>query len=111
MDDHYYKRVIETFVELYKEGKIYRGFRMVNWDPASKSAISDEEVLYRTVNGKLWHFRYPVVGSERYIVVATTRPKQCSAIQGVVNQMMNDKKISSAKKLPIVGREDSDFCR
>jgi len=57
MDDDYYREVIKAFVDLYKEGKIYRGYRMVNWDPANKSAISDEEVLYRTVNGKLWHFK------------------------------------------------------
>ncbi|MCW8811879.1 MAG: valine--tRNA ligase, partial [Ignavibacteriaceae bacterium] len=93
---------------LYKEGKIYRGYRMVNWDPANKSAISDEEVLYRTVNGKLWHFRYPVVGNEQYIVVATTRPETMLGDTGVaVNP--NDERykdlIGKKVKLPIVGRE------
>jgi valyl-tRNA synthetase len=108
MDDDYYREVIKAFVDLYKEGKIYRGYRMVNWDPANKSAISDEEVLYRTVNGKLWHFRYPVVGSERYIVVATTRPETMLGDTGVaVNP--NDERykdlIGKKVKLPIVGRE------
>jgi len=108
MDDDYYREVIKTFVDLYKEGKIYRGNRMVNWDPANKSAISDEEVLYRTVNGKLWHFRYPVVGSERYIVVATTRPETMLGDTGVaVNP--NDERykdlIGKKVKLPIVERE------
>jgi valyl-tRNA synthetase len=108
MDDDYYREVIKVFVDLYKEGKIYRGYRMVNWDPANKSAISDEEVLYRTVNGKLWHFRYPVVGSERYIVVATTRPETMLGDTGVaVNP--NDERyknlIGKKVKLPIVGRE------
>ena len=108
MDDDYYREVIKAFVDLYKEGKIYRGYRMVNWDPANKSAISDEEVLYRTVNGKLWHFRYPVVGSDRYIVVATTRPETMLGDTGVaVNP--NDERykdlIGKKVKLPIVGRE------
>ncbi|HSW56689.1 MAG TPA: valine--tRNA ligase [Ignavibacteriaceae bacterium] len=108
MDDDYYREVIKAFVDLYKEGKIYRGYRMVNWDPANKSAISDEEVLYRTVNGKLWHFRYPVVGSDRYIVVATTRPETILGDTGVaVNP--NDERykdlIGKKVKLPIVGRE------
>jgi valyl-tRNA synthetase len=108
MDDDYYREVIKAFVDLYKEGKIYRGYRMVNWDPANKSAISDEEVLYRTVNGKLWHFRYPVIGSERYIVVATTRPETMLGDSGVaVNP--NDERykdlIGKKVKLPIVGRE------
>ncbi len=48
MDDHYYKKVIQAFVKLYKDGYIYRGYRMVNWCPASKSAISDEEVIFKT---------------------------------------------------------------
>lgn len=116
MDDDYYREVIKAFVQLYKEGKIYRGYRMVNWDPANKSAISDEEVLYRTVNGKLWFFRYPVLVSdsdasvkkERYIVVATTRPETMLGDTGVaVNP--NDERykdlIGKKVKLPIVGRE------
>ena len=108
MDEDYYREVIKAFVELYKEGKIYRGYRMVNWDPANKSAISDEEVLYRTVNGKLWHFRYPVVGSERYIVVATTRPETMLGDTGVAvnpNDERYKELIGKKVKLPIVGRE------
>ena len=108
MDDDYYREVIKAFVELYNEGKIYRGYRMVNWDPANKSAISDEEVLYRTVNGKLWHFRYPLVGSEKFIVVATTRPETMLGDTGVaVNP--NDERykdlFGKKVKLPIVERE------
>jgi len=108
MDDDYYREVIKAFVDLYKKGMIYRGYRMVNWDPANKSAISDEEVLYRTVNGKLWHFRYPVIGSDRFIIVATTRPETMLGDTGVaVNP--NDERykdlIGKNVKLPIVGRE------
>ncbi|NWG29360.1 MAG: valine--tRNA ligase, partial [Ignavibacteriaceae bacterium] len=104
----YYREVIKAFVDLYKEGKIYRGYRMVNWDPANKSAISDEEVLYRTVNGKLWHFRYPVIGSERYIVVATTRPETMLGDTGVAvnpNDERYKELIGKKVKLPIIGRE------
>ncbi len=75
MDDHYYKKVLEAFVALYKEGMIYRGYRMVNWCPASKSAISDEEVIFKTVQSKLWYLRYPVKDKNEYLIVATTRPE------------------------------------
>ncbi|HEX2984042.1 MAG TPA: valine--tRNA ligase [Ignavibacteriales bacterium] len=108
MDDHYYQKVIEAFVDLYKKGKIYRGYRMVNWDPATKSAISDEEVIYRQVNGKLWHLRYPVKGSDKYVIVATTRPETMLGDTGIaVNP--NDERyagmIGTKVVLPIVNRE------
>lgn len=116
MDDDYYHEVIKAFVDLYKEEKIYRGYRMVNWDPANKSAISDEEVLYRTVNGKLWHLRYPVIGADlprsegagRYIVVATTRPETMLGDTGVAvnpNDERYKELIGKKVKLPIVERE------
>jgi len=108
MDEDYYKNVIETFVELYKEGKIYRGYRMVNWDPASKSAISDEEVIYRTVNGKIWYLKYPVVGEDIHIKVATTRPETMLGDTGVaVNPKDKRYKKLIGKKvlLPIAERE------
>jgi len=108
MDDHYYKKVIEAFAKLYKEGLIYRGYRMVNWDPASKSAISDEEVIFRQVNGKLWYFQYPVKDSDIKLVVATTRPETMLGDTGVaVNPSDERYKNLIGKKviLPIVGRE------
>ncbi|HVO73172.1 MAG TPA: class I tRNA ligase family protein, partial [Ignavibacteriaceae bacterium] len=108
MDDHYYKRVIETFVDLYKEGKIYRGYRMVNWDPASKSAISDEEVIYREVNGKLWYFKYPVKESSEFITIATTRPETMLGDTGIAvnpNDERYKKYIGKKVILPLVGRE------
>jgi valyl-tRNA synthetase len=108
MDDHYYKKVLEAFVKLYKEGLIYRGFRMVNWDPASRSAISDEEVFYKEIKGKLWYFRYPVKDSGEFVVVATTRPETMLGDTGIaVNP--DDERYSRliGKKiiLPIVNRE------
>lgn len=75
MDEGYHKAVLEAFVHLYNKGLIYRGHRLVNWCPASKSAISDEEVKHREVKGKLWYFKYPVVDSDEFITVATTRPE------------------------------------
>ena len=108
MDDHYYNKVIDGFVKLYKEGLIYRGYRMVNWDPASKSAISDEEVIYKEVQGKLWYMRYPIKDSEEYLIVATTRPETMLGDTGVaVNP--NDERykhlVGKSVLLPIVGRE------
>src|SRR3989339_1522690 len=108
MDDHYYKKVIETFVALYKEGKIYRGYRMVNWDPVSRSAISDEEVIYRTVNGKLWYLKYPVRDSGNFIIVATTRPETMLGDTGIAVNPEDEryKKFIGRKViLPIVNRE------
>ena len=108
MDDDYYREVIKAFVRLYKEGKIYRGYRMVNWDPASRSAISDEEVIYREVNGKRWYLKYPVVDSDRYLVVATTRPETMLVDTGVpVNPDDERYKNVIGKKvlLPIAERE------
>ncbi|MEO8415841.1 MAG: valine--tRNA ligase [Ginsengibacter sp.] len=86
MDDHYYKAVIKVFVDLYNKGLIYRGARMINWDPAAKTALSDEEVEYKEVTGKLYYIKYEIVvypgpsvgvASEtpKYIVIATQRPE------------------------------------
>jgi valyl-tRNA synthetase len=75
MDEAYSRCVLQVFVDLYKKGLIYRGKRMVNWDPAGKTALSDEEVIMTETQGHLWHFKYPLVGSEDFLVVATTRPE------------------------------------
>ena len=68
-------QVIKSFVDLYNKGLIYRGYRMVNWDPEAKTNISDEEVIYKELNGKLWYLKYKIEGSEEFISVATTRPE------------------------------------
>ncbi len=75
MDDIRYESVIRVFVDLYNKGLIYRGVRMVNWDPQALTAVSDEEVIYKESHGKLFYLRYYVEGEDRYIVVATTRPE------------------------------------
>ncbi len=75
MSPDYYKQVIKVFVDLYNKGKIYKGVRMVNWDPKRKTALSDEEVYYKEVNSKLYHVAYKVEGSDETITIATTRPE------------------------------------
>ena len=75
MDDVRYESVIRVFNDLYNKGLIYRGVRMVNWDPQALTAVSDEEVIYKESHGKLFYLRYFVEGEDRYIVVATTRPE------------------------------------
>ena len=75
MDEIRSESVIKVFVDLYNKGLIYRGVRMVNWDPAALTALSDEEVIYKEEHSKLYHLRYYVEGEDKYIVVATTRPE------------------------------------
>ena len=75
MDEKRSESVLKVFVDLYRKGRIYRGVRMVNWDPSAKTALSDEEVIYKESNGKLYYLRYKVEGMDKYIIVATTRPE------------------------------------
>lgn len=76
MDPDYSRSVIDTFIDLYQKGLIYRGKRMVNWDPSAKTALSDEEVIHKEVDSKLYYVRYKIVGSDNeYVTIATTRPE------------------------------------
>mgnify|MGYP000947718851 FL=1 len=75
MDEKRSESVINVFVDLYNKGLVYRGVRMVNWDPQALTALSDEEVVHKEVNGKLYYLRYKIEGEEAYAVVATTRPE------------------------------------
>ncbi|MFI3327779.1 MAG: valine--tRNA ligase [Rikenellaceae bacterium] len=75
MDEPRTQSVIKVFCDLYEKGKIYRGVRMVNWDPSAKTALSDEEVIYKESQGKLYYLRYMVEGTDKAIIVATTRPE------------------------------------
>ena len=75
MDDDLSRAVTEVFVRLYEEGLIYRGKRLVNWDPVLLTAISDLEVLAEEEAGHLWHFRYPLADGDGHVIVATTRPE------------------------------------
>lgn len=75
MEDKLSQQVIKSFVDLYNKGLIYRGYRMVNWDPEAKTNISDEEVIFKEQNGKLYFLKYKIEGSEEFLSVATTRPE------------------------------------
>ena len=75
MDQTRSESVIHTFIDLYNKGLIYRGVRMVNWDPAAKTALSDEEVIYKEVKSKLYYLKYKLDGEEGYVTIATTRPE------------------------------------
>ena len=108
MDEKLSKSVIRVFNKLYESGKIYRGVRMVNWDPKALTALSDEEVIYKEEQSHLFHLRYKVVDDDRYIVVATTRPETILGDTAVcVNP--NDERYGwlKGKKVvvPLVGRE------
>ena len=69
------QQVVKSFIDLYKKGLIYRGYRMVNWDPEAKTNISDEEVIFKEQNGKLFYLKYKIEGTEEFLSVATTRPE------------------------------------
>ncbi len=75
MDEDMSESVIDVFVDLHKKGLIYRGVRMVNWDPSAQTALSDEEVIHKEVNSKLYHIRYKINDSEEWLTIATTRPE------------------------------------
>ncbi|WP_343562699.1 valine--tRNA ligase [Kiloniella sp. b19] len=108
MDEGLSEAVRSVFVRLYKDGLIYKDKRLVNWDPKLLTAISDLEVQQKELNGKLWHFRYPIDGEEgRYIVVATTRPETMLGDTGVAVHPEDERYqdlIGKNVKLPIVGR-------
>ena len=107
MDESRSQSVLNVFVDLYNKGLIYRGVRMVNWDPKALTALSDEEVIYKDEHSKLYHLRYYVEGEDRYIVVATTRPETILGDTAVcVNP--NDERYAWLKgkrvTIPLVGR-------
>lgn len=80
MDTDYYDAVIDVFIDLHKKGYIYRGLRMVNWDPAGKTALSDDEVIHKDVPSKLYYINYPLVGNDhQFVTIATVRPETIMA--------------------------------
>ncbi|MDO4880210.1 MAG: valine--tRNA ligase [Capnocytophaga sp.] len=107
MDEDLYKSVIKVFVNLYNKGYIYRGYRMVNWDPEAKTTLSDEEVIYKEQKGKLFYLIYKVENSDEYLTVATTRPETIFGDVAVcINPNDERYKHLQGKKVivPIVGR-------
>lgn len=75
MDEDMSASVIQVFIDLYQKGKIYRGYRMVHWDPEAKTTLSDEEVFYEETQGKLYYLKYKIEGSDEELIIATTRPE------------------------------------
>ena len=109
MDEGYSESVINVFIDLFNKGKIYRGVRMVNWDPEALTALSDEEVLHKEVNSKLFHVRYKISESEdEWLVIATTRPETILGDSAIcVNP--NDARYANLKDkhaiVPLTGRK------
>jgi valyl-tRNA synthetase len=107
MDDGLSKAVLKVFVDLYRQGLIYKDNRLVNWDPKMLTAISDLEVESREVRGSLWYFKYPIEGSDEHIVVATTRPETMLGDTAVAVHPDDPKwapLIGKHAILPLVGR-------
>tara|TARA_Y100000748_G_scaffold300975_1_gene300380 strand:+ start:605 stop:2821 length:2217 start_codon:yes stop_codon:yes gene_type:complete len=119
LDEGCNKAVIKAFTELYRKDKIYRGYRLVNWDPSLKTAVSDLEVVRQEKEGLLWHIKYSLEDSEDFIIVATTRPETMFGDMAVaVNP--NDKRYKKiigkkivlpflGRKIPIIGDEYVDM--
>jgi valyl-tRNA synthetase len=107
MDEGLSEAVTEVFVQLFEEGLIYRGKRLVNWDPVLHTALSDLEVLSADEDGQLWHFRYPLASGKGYVVVATTRPETMlgdSAVAVHPDDARFAALVGQELVLPIVGR-------
>ena len=108
MDPELSEAVREVFVQLYNEGLIYRGQRLVNWDPKLHTAISDLEVVQEEEAGYLWHLRYPIKGSDETVIVATTRPETMLGDTAVAVNPVDDRYahlIGQTILLPLTGRE------
>src|SRR5215475_666009 len=107
MDEGLSRAVAKVFVELYRAGRIYKDKRLVNWDPKLKTAISDLEVQQVEVKGSLWHIKYPIEGSDEFIIVATTRPETMLGDVAVAVHPENERLrhlIGKTVVLPLVGR-------
>ena len=107
-DDGLSRAVQEVFIRLYNEGLIYRGHRIINWCPKSRTALSDEEVIYREERGHLWYFKYPFADGSGYVTIATTRPETLMGDTAVAvnpNDPRYAGKVGKMLKLPLTGRE------
>jgi valyl-tRNA synthetase len=107
MDEGLSRAVLKVFVQLYREGLIYKDKRLVNWDPKLLTAISDLEVVQKEIKGHLWHLKYPIEGTDEYIIVATTRPETMLGDSGIAVHPDDERyKHLQGKNvvLPLVGR-------
>ncbi len=108
MDPGLSSAVQEVFIRLYEKGLIYRGHRIINWCPKSRTALSDEEVNYKEERGHLWHFRYPYADGSGYVIVATTRPETMMGDTAVAVNPSDERytdKVGKTVILPIMNRE------
>ena len=108
MDEELSDAVIDTFIHLYKKGSIYRGVRMVNWDPQGKTAVSDEEVIRKEVNQKLYYIKYQISGESNYLTVATTRPETIMADAAICINPNDERYLHLHGKkaiIPLINRE------
>ena len=108
LDDGFNVAVIKAFVELHRKNKIYRGYRLVNWDPALKTAVSDLEVVRQEKDGLLWHIQYPIENSNDHVTVATTRPETMFGDMAIAVNPKDERYKSLIGKnvvLPFVGRK------
>ena len=108
LDDGCNEAVIKAFVELHRKNKIYRGYRLVNWDPSLKTAVSDLEVVRQEKDGLLWHIKYPIEDTKDFVVVATTRPETMFGDMAVAVNPNDDRYKNLIGKnilLPFVGRK------
>ena len=110
MEPSLYQAVIDTFVRLYNKGLIYRGVRMVNWDPQGKTAVSDEEVIYKDVQAKLFHIHYPLVDGSGSVTIATTRPETIMADAAICVNPADERYLhlhGKKVRIPLIDREIS----
>ena len=109
MDEKYSESVIDTFIDLHNKGKIYRGKRMVNWDPSALTALSDEEVIHSEEQSKLYHVRYQIAGEENtWVTIATTRPETILGDTAICINPDDERYTSLHGKkavVPLIGRE------
>ena len=108
MDEGLSAAVQECFIRLYNKGLIYKGHRIINWCPKGRTALSDEEVIYKEEKGHLWHFRYPYADGSGYVVIATTRPETLMGDTAVAVNPSDERyagKVGKKLILPIVNRE------
>ena len=108
MDENLSKSVIKTFVDLYKKGLIYKSKKLVNWDTVLKTAISDLEVDQREVNSKLYHIKYPIDDTNKFITIATTRPETMLGDTAIAVNPNDDRYkslIGKSVTIPLVGRK------
>ena len=108
MEPSLYQAVIDTFVRLYNKGLIYRGVRMVNWDPQGKTAVSDEEVIHKDVQAKLYHIQYPLVDGSGSVTIATTRPETIMADAAICVNPADERYVhlhGKKVRIPLIDRE------